>query len=243
MAKEFAKKFYRSKAWLITREYIFNKYDGLCQECGRPGEEDHHIIHLTPENINNPNIALGENNLILLCRDCHFEVHRKTNPLECNFKKIKPMTIDGTYFDDNGELQQCKRYIVWGSPGAGKTTYVKQHKQPGDMIIDLDLIKQAISMEDKTEAPDNLLLTALSIREHIYRLITEQKIDAKNIWIIGALPKRDERNQLAKRLKAELIYINSNIQTCIEHVMNDNERKNKTFQREIIIKFFEVLEY
>ena len=35
------------------------------------GEEVHHIMPLTPENINNPEITLGQNNLILLSKDCH----------------------------------------------------------------------------------------------------------------------------------------------------------------------------
>lgn len=93
MAREFARKFYKSKEWKNTRKYIFNKYHGLCVECGKPGEEVHHIIWLTPKNINNLDIALGETNLILLCRDCHMKKHRK-----------KEVTKDGLVFNENGEL-------------------------------------------------------------------------------------------------------------------------------------------
>ncbi len=39
MAREFAKAFYKSAAWKKTREYIFNKYHGLCVDCGNPGED------------------------------------------------------------------------------------------------------------------------------------------------------------------------------------------------------------
>ena len=93
MAREFSRSFYKSKAWKETREYIFNKYHGLCIECGQPGEEVHHIIWLSPNNINNTDITLGENNLILLCRDCHIAKHRK-----------KEVTKDGLVFNENGEL-------------------------------------------------------------------------------------------------------------------------------------------
>ena len=34
MAREFAKKFYNSQKWKI-REEIFNKYFGICAECGK----------------------------------------------------------------------------------------------------------------------------------------------------------------------------------------------------------------
>ncbi len=93
MAREFSRSFYKSKAWKETREYIFNRHHGLCVECGAPGEEVHHIIWLSPDNINNTDITLGENNLILLCRDCHMAKHRK-----------KEITKDGLVFNENGEL-------------------------------------------------------------------------------------------------------------------------------------------
>ena len=31
-------------------------------------------------------------------------------------------------------------YIIYGSPLSGKTTYVKEHAQKGDLIIDIDNI-------------------------------------------------------------------------------------------------------
>ena len=42
-----------------------------------PGEEVHHKIRLTPENISNPAIALNWDNLELLCKKCHMEEHTR----------------------------------------------------------------------------------------------------------------------------------------------------------------------
>ena len=42
-----------------------------------PADEVHHKIHLTPENINRPEVALNWRNLIALCKDCHLKEHRK----------------------------------------------------------------------------------------------------------------------------------------------------------------------
>ena len=39
--------------------------------------------------------------------------------------------------------------LVWGPPASGKTTYVKKHMADGDMVIDLDAIKHAISFRDR----------------------------------------------------------------------------------------------
>lgn len=96
MAREFSRSFYKSKAWKKCREYIYNKYHGLCVECGKPGEEVHHIIWLSADNMNDTSITLGEDNLILLCRDCHMNKHRK-----------KEVTKSGLVFNENGELIQA----------------------------------------------------------------------------------------------------------------------------------------
>lgn len=75
------------------RAYIFRREHGLCVRCGRPGEIVHHKIYLTPENIDDPNITLNEDNLELLCRDCHAMEHLGSTP-----------TGEGLHFDDDGNL-------------------------------------------------------------------------------------------------------------------------------------------
>lgn len=81
--KEFAKEFYKSPQWKKCREGFISYKRGLCERCLeqgilRPGDTVHHKIHLTPKNINDPNITLNWDNLMLLCRDCHAEVHSRT---------------------------------------------------------------------------------------------------------------------------------------------------------------------
>ena len=48
----------------------------LCQHCGAPATEVHHKKHLSPENIWDVSISLNPDNLVSLCKDCHFEEHR-----------------------------------------------------------------------------------------------------------------------------------------------------------------------
>ena len=66
MAKEFAKAFYNSKRWKdCRRAYIAKRIaidGGMCETCHEvPGYIVHHKIELTPDNINDPDIALGFN--------------------------------------------------------------------------------------------------------------------------------------------------------------------------------------
>lgn len=78
--KEFAKHFYKSKTWQRCRQaFIAERIiidGGLCQRCyTAPGYIVHHKVHLTPKNINNPNITLNHSNLEYVCHDCHNDEH------------------------------------------------------------------------------------------------------------------------------------------------------------------------
>ncbi|HIE8455418.1 TPA: HNH endonuclease [Bacillus cereus] len=94
MAKEYAKKFYKSTAWKKCRDSYFKFRHGLCERCTDPGKIVHHKNYITPENINDPEITLSFNNLELLCQDCHNrEHHEKNSPV-----------VEGVMFDENGDL-------------------------------------------------------------------------------------------------------------------------------------------
>ena len=83
--KKFAAAFYGSNAWKECRAAYAKSKGGLCERCldrgyFSPGEEVHHVIRLTPQNISDPKISLDWSNLRLLCKTCHEEVHRTRKP-------------------------------------------------------------------------------------------------------------------------------------------------------------------
>ena len=80
--KEFAKSFYKSKAWQRTRDAYAKSVSGLCEDCLErgiytQGEIVHHKKELTPNNINDPTVTLDWENLKLVCRNCHANAHGK----------------------------------------------------------------------------------------------------------------------------------------------------------------------
>lgn len=100
MAKEFAKAFYNSKAWIKCKNsYIQQRVmvdGGMCEECHTNiGYIVHHRIALTENNITNPDIALNHDNLEYVCKDCHdqFDGHG------LGHKKVQPLFT----FDSNGQ--------------------------------------------------------------------------------------------------------------------------------------------
>lgn len=237
--KEFARKFYQSKEWKQCRDtYIGERLltdGGLCERCHeKTGAELHHIEHLSIFNIDNPHITLNPENLMWLCKDCHFEMHKESIMKGFRYKKkLKILSENGTWFDDTGRIHQQEVYIVWGSPASGKTTYINQHKFATDMTVDLDRIKSAIGESD------NLLSTAFEIRDFVYGLIEKKKIDCKRIWIAATLPKRQQRKELQDRFHAKMIFIVKTYDECITNALKDDARTDKLFQEFIIKKWFE----
>ena len=86
-------RFYKSDEWHLARAIKIANQNGLRENCGKPGNEVHHIIHLTINNVDDPNVSLNQNNLKLLCTDCHNKEHHRFG------------RFDSYYFDANGDLK------------------------------------------------------------------------------------------------------------------------------------------
>ncbi len=83
--------------------------------------------------------------------------------------------------------------VITGPPCAGKSTHVRQHSKPGDIIVDLDRIALALSDESTThhDYPQHIRHVAINARAEAIRtaLPLAHQFD---VWIIHMQPsKRD----------------------------------------------------
>lgn len=91
------KKFYDSAMWKRTKRAVYIRAKGCCEICGNPGTEVHHKIELDDQNVDDPKIALGMDNLILLCTQCHNKQRHRRNGAgnRCTFDADGNVTIEG----------------------------------------------------------------------------------------------------------------------------------------------------
>ena len=80
MARDFAKAFYKSSAWIDCRLSYIKSVGGLCEDClakglYTPAKVVHHKIHISQDNINDPSVTLSWSNLKAVCQDCHAKEH------------------------------------------------------------------------------------------------------------------------------------------------------------------------
>lgn len=221
------KKFYDSKAWENFRKIIISERTHKCEKCKKEIYEAkdliiHHIEELTLDNVNDVNISLNPENVMLVCFDCHNKIHER-------------------FGYGNKRKHDRGIYLVYGAPCSGKTTYVKENMSKGDLVIDLDEIFKAVSLQDKYDKPDNLRYNVFAIKNLLIDNIKTRYGNFNSAWIIGGYSNKYERDKLVSELTAEAIYIESTKEECIARLNSSNDyRKEKFIEWErYILKWFE----
>lgn len=90
---------YNGKLWKKTRAAYLAKHP-LCEVClsrgvATPATVVHHVQHLTAENVNDPVIVYGFDNLIASCAPCHYQHHHTAPKIGGHFD-----------FDEDGNVFQ-----------------------------------------------------------------------------------------------------------------------------------------
>ena len=197
--------FYCSKVWRDLAYSLKVKVNGKCNRCGETLTDfskliGHHTEELTEDNVDDPNVALNPDKIEIICHRCHNKEHRRFG----NKQKV---------------------YIVYGSPLSGKTTVVNNLMQYGDLVLDLDAIWQAISFQGEYIKPKNLRFNVFKIRDSILDQVRTRYGNWYDCYIISGLPDKYERQKMAEKLGAELIYCDSTKAECIERLEASDKPK------------------
>lgn len=203
--------FYRSKEWerlikLIRIERVNEQGLNICEHCEKPIVKaydciGHHVIELTEENVNDYNISLNPDNIALVHHRCHNRIHNKLG-----------------YADR-------KVYIVYGSPLSGKSAFVKENAEQGDLILDIDNLWQCFSGCDRYVKPNRIKSNVFQVRDFVIDMIKTRNGKWNTAWIVGGYPLISDRERLCKMLNARLIYIDTSKEECLQRLYeNPNGR-------------------
>jgi predicted kinase len=217
------KSFYNSQRWRKFRDNIIAERDPICVDCKKvianpkEIEVDHDPIELTPENVNDASISLNPDNVKIRCHDCHNKRHGRF----CS----QPM--QGVF-------------LVYGPPLSGKTTFVKEHMQHGDLVVDMDKLYSAVSLLPEYDKPNELLKNVFGIRDLLIDNIKTRYGKWRSAWIIGTYPDKYQREKIADDTGAELIYCEASKEECMARLMIDADRQcRKDEWKQYIDKWFD----
>ena len=203
--------FYQSKEWRacvgdIRAKRLTEEGLTICEYCGKAivREYDcigHHKEELTESNVNDVSVSLNSDNIMLVHHKCHNIIHDK--------------------------LGYSRRgiYIVYGAPLAGKHTYVESVKAEGDLVIDLDNIWKCVSGSKGGELVKSgrLKVVVFGVRDYLLDCVKYRRGRWNNAYIIGGYPLISERERLSKELGAELIFIDTSKEECLQRLFTLSE--------------------
>lgn len=202
--------FYCRKDYLDLAQACKIKSGGVCAKCGGVFDiselRPHHKVELTLDNIDDVNVTLNPDNIEVLCHDCHNAAHKRF-----------------------GYAVGAKHvYLVYGSPCAGKTTYVNSVATRNDLIVDLDKIHRAICICGLYDKPAATKRVAFNVRDYLLdevRTATPRR-KWQDAYIIGTYPDRIDRDMFVQDYGAELVHIDTSKEECIKRAYQDIERSS-----------------
>ena len=210
--------FYRSSKWRnlldqIKLERLNSDGQLICEYCGKPITRafdiiGHHKEHLTIENVNDVSISLNPNNIALVHHRCHNYIHEKLS------------------------YRQREVFIVYGSPLSGKTSWVKENAESGDLIVDIDNIWECVSGRSRYEKPGRLKAVVFRLRDDLIECVKYRVGKWNNAYIVGGYPLISERERLAKDLGAREILIECDKEECIKrlHDLDESDDRKKNVE-------------
>lgn len=236
--------FYRSQEWqdckaLVLHRELERNPDGVirCAYCGQPilkgfnpTEKNnrgaivfHHVIPLNTFNVNDASIAINPENIQVLHWRCHNEVHER--------------------FGVNQAQQRLERkvYLITGAPLSGKSTFAREHRQDGDLVLDIDDIWQAVSGCPRYQKPKSIKPIVFGLRDEIKVMVARGLGSWRNAFIIESLPNALERNKEAERYKSqnvEVLTMEATEAECLERLHRDPQGRSIEEYEKFIRDYF-----
>jgi hypothetical protein len=79
-------------------------------------------------------------------------------------------------------------WVVTGPPCSGKTTYVADRTEPGDIVIDFDPLARALGSPVEYDHPEPVGIVAAAARKAAIRSAVRVHRDGHRVWIVQCAP-------------------------------------------------------
>ena len=112
-------------------------------------------------------------------------------------------------------MSAFKRYVVCGQSGAGKSTWVAERRQPGDLVFDWDDLMTtmfALPRGDKRKGAFDVLM---ALRDSLLAWLA-----VNDLWADVFLIVADEKQArtIATRIRGEVVVLDTPLEVCAERI-------------------------
>ena len=207
--------FYTSNEWRKFRQVVIaeriNPKDGVLYDeySGKPILKSyeiilHHKIELTLQNVNDRSISLNPENIMIVSPKSHNEIHNR--------------------FGGRIKAYQRKVYYVYGAPCSGKSTFVRENMQAGDLVLDIDRLWSALSGQPEYVKPNAIKPIVFNARNAIFESIKTRAGNWQQAFVIEGGALLGDRMRRIDALGAEDIFIDTPKDECLWRLANDEKR-------------------
>lgn len=200
--------FYKSAKWKRLRNVILRRDGYMCQISKRYGKhvQADTVHHIFPRE-QYPEYKYAAWNLISLSAEAHNRMHdRVTNALTDEGMELlrrtakrKGIDVPEQYVDmSNGEgettMEPVEKILVCGYPGAGKTTWVREHLGNG-IAYDLDAIAAAFRLREPHEEQHDQ--SRRMANDLLYGFLQSAGEYSDHLFIIRTAPRIEELQDIS----------------------------------------------
>lgn len=208
--------FYTSTEWRKFRQVVIaeriNPKDGILYDeySGKPILKSyeiilHHKIELTLQNVNDRSISLNPDNIMIVSPRSHNEIHNR--------------------FGGRVKTWQRKVYYVYGAPCSGKSTFVRENMQAGDLVLDIDRLWSALSGQPEYIKPNEIKSVVFNARNAVIDSIRTRAGNWQQAFVIEGGALIGDRMRRIDALGAEDIFIDTPREECLQRLANDESRQ------------------
>lgn len=208
--------FYTSADWRKFRQVVIaeriNPTDNVLYDefSGKPILKSHeiilhHKIELTMQNVNDRSISLNPANIMIVTPKSHNEIHNRFG----------------------GRLQSWQRkvYYVYGAPCSGKSSFVRENMQRGDLVLDIDSLWSALSGQPEYVKPNEIKAVVFNARNAIIDSIKTRAGNWQTAWVIEGGALLGDRMRRIDTLGAESMFVDATRDECIKRLASDEKRR------------------
>lgn len=128
--------------------------------------------------------------------------------------------------------------VVWGPPCSGKSTYIRERLEPGDLAYDYDRLVDAVTLRASHEVDTGPAHPVVRDFRNSLIYTVRNGLDAGTVYIAASWPGDYLKSRL-EGLDPEYVQIESTIEECMARLEADDSRVNKEAWAQLIRDWFE----
>ena len=107
-------------------------------------------------------------------------------------------------------------YLVYGAPCSGKSRYISEHMERGDIVCDVDSIYAAISGQDPHDADLHVHEIALKLKDELLDTIRDRNGNWGDAYVTSIANTREKLQKHMARVNAdECIFVDTPYEDCM----------------------------